>query len=106
MTRADVLAGDDAHATPAIACAARDIDAADAAMRHGAAEDLAVEHAGQAQIVDVFGAARDLGAALETPGRTPDLAALHGLGHRGASGAAASALLAARPKPTRSSCFL
>jgi hypothetical protein len=34
-------------------------------MRDHAAKELGIEHAGQAKIVDIFGAARDLGAALD-----------------------------------------
>ena len=52
-----------------------DVDRADTPMRDRAAHDLAVEHAGQPQIVHVFGAARDLGGAFETADRAPDLSA-------------------------------
>ena len=41
------------------------VDLADAAVRDGAAEDFSVQHARQAEIVRVFGAAGDLGAGLK-----------------------------------------
>src|SRR5262249_59858896 len=51
------------------------VDRLDAVVRDGAAEDLRVQHAGQAQIVGVLGAPRDLVARLETRQRAADLAA-------------------------------
>jgi hypothetical protein len=48
-------------------------DAANPAMRHRAAADLAVEHPGEAQIVDIFSSARDLGAGFEPWQRAADL---------------------------------
>jgi len=60
----DVFAGDDAvHAVERTR--RRGVDAADAAVRHGRAEHLAVQHAGQAQVMRIFGAAGDLGARFE-----------------------------------------
>ena len=44
------------------------VDRLDSAVRHGAAEDLAVQHAGQPQEMSVFGASGDLFATLE-PGQ-------------------------------------
>ncbi len=63
----DVLAGDDREDALGLARVG-DIDRADAAMRDGAAEDLAVQHAGQAQIVDVVRAAGDLASGLRDAG--------------------------------------
>ena len=60
----DVLGGDDA-------IDARDffrrahVDRLDAAVRHGAAEDFSVQHAGQPHRMGVFGAADDLVARFE-----------------------------------------
>ena len=70
--RPDILAGHDAHHTrerrrrPGV-------DRADAAVRDGRAEHLAEEHAGQAQVVGIFGAARHLGARLQARDGTADL---------------------------------
>jgi hypothetical protein len=50
------------------------LDMADPAMRHGAAADLGPQHAGQAQIVGVFGRAGDLGAGFDPRDRAADLA--------------------------------
>ena len=50
-----------------------DIEPDDAAVRNRAAHDLAVEHAGQAQIVHVFGAAGDFGLTFEARDRASDL---------------------------------
>jgi hypothetical protein len=71
---ADVVRGDDAEDARDLLRRAG-VDRLDAAMRDGAAEDLAIQHAGQAQIVGVFGAARDLVARLQARQRTADLAA-------------------------------
>jgi len=49
------------------------VDAPDAAMRHGAAEDLRVQHVGQAQIVNIFRASRHLRAGFETGNAAADL---------------------------------
>jgi len=70
----------------------RRVDAADAPVRDRAAEDLAVEHAGQAQVVHILGAAGDLGAPFEARQRAADLARAGG--HR-----AHAALPCASPKP-------
>jgi hypothetical protein len=50
-----------------------DIDVLDAGMGNRAAEYLAVKHAGQPQIVDIFSPPRDLFASLEAGDRTADL---------------------------------
>jgi hypothetical protein len=50
------------------------LDMVDPAMRHGAAADLGPQHAGHAQIVDVFGRAGDLGAGFDPWDRAADLA--------------------------------
>ena len=42
-------------------------------MRDRAAENLPVQHAGHAHIVDIFRAARDLGAGFETRDGAADL---------------------------------
>jgi hypothetical protein len=49
------------------------IDAADAPVRHGRAKDLAVNHAGQAQVMGILGAAGHLGARFEARNSSPDL---------------------------------
>ena len=78
---ADVVGGDDAvHARHRAGRA--HVDALDAAMRHGAAEDLSVQHAGQPHVVDVFGAAGDLLARFEPRHRAADLGARHYGVHR------------------------
>src|SRR5258707_9759070 len=66
-------------------------------MRDRRAENLAVEHARNAQIVDIFGAARDLGARFQPRQRAPDLV------HRTRF---PSASRTARARYTRSSSFL
>ena len=55
------------------------IDALDASVRHRRAEDLAVEHARQPQVVDVLGAAGDLEPGLEARHRAADLVRLSGV---------------------------
>jgi hypothetical protein len=68
----NILAGDDAmDAGDFPRCAG--INVADAAVRHRRPRDFAVEHAGQAQIVHVVGAAGDLGAHFEARNLSPDL---------------------------------
>jgi hypothetical protein len=64
------------------------VDALDAAMRHRAAEYLAVQHSRQLEVVHVLGAAGDLEPGLEPRDRAADLAGLSGLGalHRSSSG--------------------
>ena len=42
-------------------------------MGHGAAENFAVKHAREAQMVHIFRAARDLGAGLEAGNGATDL---------------------------------
>ena len=59
--------------TPGTFCAALDVDRLDAAVRDRAAEDLAVQHAGQPHGVGVFGAPGDLFARLEPRQRAADL---------------------------------
>ena len=59
--------------TPASARAALVVDARDAAMRNGAAEDLAVQHAGETQAVHVFGPAGDLGPRFQPGNAATDL---------------------------------
>ena len=49
------------------------VDAADAAMRHGAAKHLAIEHAGQAQVMHIFRTPRDLLARLQARDALADL---------------------------------
>jgi hypothetical protein len=82
---ADIGGGDDAmHAGDRHRGAA--VDVADKAVRHRAAAELGPQHAGQAQIVDVFGGAGDFGAGLDARDRAADLAgrdARH-LAHRAA----------------------
>ena len=51
------------------------VDAPDASVRDRAAEDLAVEHARQPEIVHIFGAAGNLGLPFQSRHRTPDLPA-------------------------------
>ncbi len=51
------------------------IDRLDAAVRHGAAEDLGMQHALQAHRVGIFGSARDLLAGFEPRQRASDLCA-------------------------------
>ena len=51
----------------------RRIDLEDLAVWNGTSSDLAVEHSGQCEIVNVFRAAIDLGSAFEPAHRTPDL---------------------------------
>ncbi len=74
-------------------------------MRDRTAEDLGVQHAGQAQIVSVFDAAGDLGAALDARQRTPDLT---GFGNRrhGCTAPSCQAACNARATWIRTSCFL
>ena len=50
----------------------RGVEAADAAVRHGGAEHLAVQHAGQAQMMGVVGAAGHLGAHFKPRDRLAD----------------------------------
>jgi hypothetical protein len=50
-----------------------DVELDDAAVRDRAAHDLAIEHAGKALIVHVFGGAGDLGLAFEARDRASDL---------------------------------
>ena len=69
---ADVVGGDHAvHAADRLRGA--DVDALDATVRDGAAEDLAVEHPRQAQVVDVLRAPGDLLPRLEPRDRAADL---------------------------------
>ncbi len=49
------------------------VDAADAAMRYGAAKDLAIKHAGKTQVVHIFGAPGDLLARLQPRDALADL---------------------------------
>ncbi len=66
------------------------VDALDPSVRDGAAEDLAVQHAGKLKVMCVFGAARDLGARFEPRQRASDLARRHRrLVHHAGSAAAA-----------------
>ena len=51
----------------------RDVDLLDQRMGHGAAENFAVKHAREAQMVHIFRAARDLGAGLEAGNGATDL---------------------------------
>ena len=70
--RADILAGDDpVHAGKRPRRAG--LDARDAAMRNGAADDLAVQHAGETQAVHVFGPAGDLGPRFQPGNAATDL---------------------------------
>ena len=55
------------------------VDALDAAVRDAGAENLAVKHPRQAQVVDVLGLARDLEPRLQARYRAPDLRRLSGL---------------------------
>ena len=64
MILLDVLASE-TECTPSISRAALVSMREDAPMRDRAAENLRVQHAGHAHIVDVFGAARHLGAGFE-----------------------------------------
>ena len=50
------------------------VDRLDAAMRHGAAENLAVQHAVQSHQVGIFGSAGHFFARFEARDRTADLA--------------------------------
>ena len=70
----DVVDGDDAVDAGHLLRRAG-VDRLDAAVRDRAAEDLGVQHAGQAQIVGVLGAPRDLVARFEPRQRAADLAA-------------------------------
>ena len=68
----NILAGDDAmHAGHLLR--GTDVDRADAAVGDGAAEDFSVQHAGQDQVVGVFGAAGDLGARFKPRNALSDL---------------------------------
>ncbi len=78
------------------------VDASDARMRHGAAADLGVQHARQAQIVDIFGTASDLGPRLDPRQRAADLAT----GRRSRVAHAASARCRARRRCTSTSTRL
>ena len=49
------------------------VDADDAPMRHGAAEHFAMQHARQAQMMRVVGAAGDLGADFKAGNVSADL---------------------------------
>ncbi len=71
----DVVAGDDGEDAVLGACRVG-VDRADAAVRNGRAENLAGEHAGNAQIMDVLGAARHLCARFQSRYRPANL--LHG----------------------------
>ncbi len=97
---ADFGGGDDSEDAPRRPRRRR-IDRADAGVRHGAPEDLAVQHAGQAQIVDIFGGAGDLGARLQPRHRASDLA-----GGRRAHPATSAARISARRTTTPARCFL
>jgi hypothetical protein len=57
------------------------VDRLDAAMRDGAAEDLGMQHAGQAEIMGVLRAARDFFARFKAGQRAADLAADLAGGH-------------------------
>ena len=72
----DILRGDDAEDAGHLPRCA-DVERFDAAVRHRAAEDLAVQHAGQPHQVGIFGAAGDLFACFEARHRAADLAAAH-----------------------------
>ena len=61
--------------TPGIFLRGAGVDRLDPAVRHGAAEYLGMQHAGQAHGVGVFGAAGDLVAAFEARHRAADLRA-------------------------------
>src|SRR5205807_120414 len=73
----DVLAGEDAVDVVVSRCGAH-VDIADAPVGNRATENLSVQHARQAQIVHVFGAASDLGVCLYARQRAPDLLAVGG----------------------------
>ena len=72
---ADVFAGDDAMHAGKRPRRLR-VDAANAPVRHRRAKNLAVEHAGQAQVMRIFRAATDLGAHLKARHVPADL--IHG----------------------------
>jgi hypothetical protein len=72
---ANILAGHDAMYAGERPCG-RGVDAPDDAVRHGRAGHLAVQHARQAQIMRVFGAAANFGAGFQARQLSADL--LHG----------------------------
>jgi hypothetical protein len=76
---ADVVGGNDAENAGNFLGRAH-VDRLDAAVRHGGAKNLAVQHAGQPHQVRVLGPAGDLLAPFEAWHRAADLAAAHGIG--------------------------
>ena len=104
---ADVLGGVDAVDARHVECRAC-VDPGDPSMRDRAAHDLRVQHARQADIVGVFGAAGHLGGGFEARDGATDLAVRHEFRHEFEPpwSADATALARARATFTRMSCVL